>query len=632
MRGFGTSVRRVGRSNTTGRQGRRLFGLGALVTLFMALMPLLAACGFQSDDTSGLSTDQSMTWPYLSQANISDAVLDPALETTLYDSTNAYALRSGLVTFNASLSQVVPDSAASWDVGGDGAQKGTIYTFHLRPDLHFSDGTPLTADDFAYGIDRALDPHLCDKGASATYAAKGLCTPGVSLAPTYLSHIVGANARFAGTISTIIGHGDTNKGLDVIDPLTLQIRLDAPIAYFVQELTFPIAFPMEKKFIDRYPNGEWVQHLDEGGTNGPWKIASYVTTAGQQQSLVMEPNPYWTRPGIKPLTLKKLIRPFYANEDQEYADYRAGKLDVSDVPPSNYFNARSQADFYEVATLATSYFGLNVAMEPFTQSDPNSLFIRRALALALNKQLLVDRVENGGALPSNHIVPHGMPGYSDNLTNPPPDGTQSLTGNQKAAQSLIKQAQTACAQAEANATPTQPAPASCPYIAPKNPTQIVLHTWNGSQTAVSLSDFAAQQWNSVLGLNIKVSSEGVSFFANLVPNGPYQMFNVGWIADYPDAQDFLSLQFACNSGLNAETYCNPTLDALMKKADLEQDPQKRIEEYNSAEQVVINDAIWIPYEQAKYAWRQKPWVRSFGLNALEVVSSLTWSNVYIAAH
>jgi len=224
-----------------------------------------------------------------------------------------------------------------------------------------------------------------------------------------------------------------------------------------------------------------------------------------------------------------------------------------------------------------------------------------------------------------------MPGYSDNLTNPPPDGTQSLTGNQTAAQNLIKQAQAACKQAAANVA-TTPTPASCAYISTKNPQQIVLHAWNGSQTDVSISTFAAQQWNTVLGLNIKVETDGDVFFANLVPNGSYQMFNVGWAADYPDPQDFLTLQFACDSSLNAETYCNPTLDALMKKADVEQDPQKRMEDYNNAEQVVINDAIWIPYEQTKWAWRQKPWVRNFGLNAELMVFGTSWSNVYIAAH
>jgi peptide/nickel transport system substrate-binding protein/oligopeptide transport system substrate-binding protein len=610
-----------------------LFGLGALVTLFMALMPLLAACGFQSGDASGLAPDQSLIWPYFRVANVSEAVFDPALLTWALDAQNAFTLRSGLVTFNSSLTQVVGDSASSWDIGGDGAQKGTIYTFHLRSGLHFSDGTPLTADDFAYSIDRALDPNLCAKGASATYAANGQCDPSYVPALTYLSHIVGANARAAGTISTMIGHGDAKKGLDVVDPLTLQIRLDAPIAYFIQTLTYPASFPVEKKLIDRYPNGEWVQHLDEGGSNGPWKIASYQTEAGKQQGVTMEPNPYWTRPGVKPLTLKKLIRPFYDSEETEYTDYRAGKLDFTDVPPNTYFNARSQADFYEVAALQTNYFGLNLGLEPFTQSDPNSLLIRRALDLALNKQLLVDRVENGGSLPSNHIVPHGMPGYSDNLTNPPPDGTQSLTGNQKAAQSLIKQAQTACTQAEANATLDNPAPGSCPYVAKNNPQPIKLVVPNSSATRVSISQFAAQQWNSVLGLNVQaVPTPSAVFSANFHPNSPYQMWIIGWVADYPDAQDWISLQFGCNASANFHSYCNPTLDALMKKADQEQDPQKRLQEYNNAEQVVINDVVWIPYEQAKYAWRQKPWVRGFGLNTELMVFGASWSNVYIASH
>src|SRR5215470_15858931 len=275
MRRFGTSVRRFRRSSTTGRQNRRLFGLGTLFALFTALMPLLAACGFQSGDASGLAPDQSLSWPYLRVAKVSEAVLDPPLLTWALDAQNAFALRSGLVTFDSSLTRVIPDAASGWDVGGEGAKKGTVYTFHLRTDLHFSDGTPLTADDFAYSIDRALDPHLCDKGAAATYAANGQCSPGYVPALTYLAHIIGANARAAGTLSTIIGHGDPKKGLNVVDPLTLEIHLDAPIAYFIQTLTYPASFPVEKKLITRYPNGTWVQHLDEGGTNGPWKVASY---------------------------------------------------------------------------------------------------------------------------------------------------------------------------------------------------------------------------------------------------------------------------------------------------------------------------------------------------------------------
>jgi oligopeptide transport system substrate-binding protein len=636
MLGFGTSVRRVGRASTTSDTGdreRRQFGAGfaSLLTLFVVLLPMvagLAACGPLADAGSGLAVDQTLTWPYFGTNELSVAVFDPALTTFSVDSQNVFALYSGLVTFDTSL-HVVPDEAASWDIGGDGAQKGTIYTFHLRPDLHFSDGTPLTAEDFAYSIDRALDPHLCDKQSSATYAANGVCAPGSEPGPTYLAHILGANSRVSGAVPTLIGHGDGKKGLNVIDPQTLQIRLDAPIAYFIQTLTYPTAFPLERKLLERYPDGRWVQHLDEGGTNGPFKVAGFQKQPGLLQRLIMEPDPYWQRPDVKPLTLKKLIRPLYATEDDEYTDYRAGKLDVTDVPAKNYFGARSQGDFYEVALLATTYFGLNLDAAPFTQSDPNSILIRRALALALNKQLLVDRIENGGALPSNHILPRGMPGFSENLTNPPPDGTQALTGNQKVAQKLLKQARDACSQVQEGAAQ----PASCPYITGSSPRPIELHVSQSRQTRVDLSNFAAAQWNDTLGLNIKVVVDDVNTFrANYHRGGPYQLWIIGWLADYADPQDWLSVLFSCHASTNYDGYCNPTLDRLLGKADVEPDFTKRLAMYQSAEQTVVNDVAWIPFEQAKYAWRQKPWVRGFGLTPLQTVAVRTWANVYIAAH
>jgi ABC-type oligopeptide transport system substrate-binding subunit len=94
----------------------------------------------------------------------------------------------------------------------------------------------------------------------------------------------------------------------VLDPLTLQIRLDSPIAYFLETLTYPFSYPVEKKLIDRYPGGLWVRHLDEGGTNGPFKVAQYDATA-KPQRIILEPNPYWEQTWGKKLTLQKVIRP-----------------------------------------------------------------------------------------------------------------------------------------------------------------------------------------------------------------------------------------------------------------------------------------------------------------------------------
>src|SRR5262249_42036766 len=155
----------------------------------------------------------------------------------------------------------IPD-AATWDVDNT----GKVYTFHLKKNMHFSDGTPLTANDYAYGIDRALDPTLCDpanvgNGDAKTYAPnsnfKTRCYP---VGPYYLSMIHGAGTR--GHSGTVVAKGDdSNHGVNVIDDFTLKIRLDAPVAFFLEALTYPTALPVERALVERYPGGLWVDHL-----------------------------------------------------------------------------------------------------------------------------------------------------------------------------------------------------------------------------------------------------------------------------------------------------------------------------------------------------------------------------------
>src|SRR6185312_17277109 len=198
--------------------------------LLAGIVPLLlTACGPQAAGSSALAADQTFTYPYTRSDKVNQVVLDPAAVGYAADSTFSSMLCSGLVTFSPDLT-VVGDAATSWDID----TTGTIYTFHLRPNMHFSDGTPLTATDFAYSINRALDPHLCDKLDSATYgpppAGTGYCFP---IALGYLGHIKGAAAYNDGSCTPVkseVNNGCT--GVTVIDPLRLQITLDAPIAYF----------------------------------------------------------------------------------------------------------------------------------------------------------------------------------------------------------------------------------------------------------------------------------------------------------------------------------------------------------------------------------------------------------------
>lgn len=593
-----------------------------LALLLGALALPLAACNASFGGQQGavpLAKTQTFTWPYVDAAGVfgHNEVLDPAEVSELKDASIVSMLYMGLVTFSPTY-QVQGDAARTWEIDST----GTIYTFHLRPNLAFSDGKPITAADFAYSIDRALDPKLCTVNSAQTYQANGLC---YAAGVTYLTHILGAQERYTGTLSTMIANGDDpKKGLNVLDSQTLRIRLDAPISYFLQALTYSTADVVEKSVVEnpKYAGGIWVDHLDQGGTSGPFKLKSY----GDGSTLTFVPNPYWEKAYGQQLTLTEVIRPAIAKVDVEYSNYRSGAFDYTDVPPSQYSFARGQSDFHSVPALETDYFGLNTKIAPF-----DNTLLRQAFDLALNKQLMVDRVENGGAIPTNHIVPEGMPGFDQGLTNPQPDNTQSLTGNQPAALSLFKQAQATCP-----APGTFGAPDYCAYITGASPQEIDLYAPKDDSTRVQIAQYAAQEWSAALSVNVKVKPVS---FDTLVQNiltpaaqDPMSIWEIAWIADYPDPQDWLTLQFATGAPNNSEGYSDPKLDALLKGADVEQNANKRMQLYNQAEQDVVNQSLWIPYQQAKSYWRVRDYVHGFGFNPGGLMVGVNWPKVYIAAH
>ncbi|HZC05560.1 MAG TPA: peptide ABC transporter substrate-binding protein [Ktedonobacterales bacterium] len=619
MRGI-EALFRGNRGPTTRTRRHGSSAARTLTLLVGALSLMLSACsgglGGQGSAAT-LAANQTFTWPYVTSAGVfgHNEVLDPAEISTLNDAGTISMLFTGLVTFSPTY-QVQGDAAQTWDPD----PTGTIYTFHLRSNLFFSDGKPITASDFAYSIDRALSPTLCS--AASAYNANGLC---YQAGQTYLSHILGAQDRLSGAISTMIGNGDDpKKGLDVLDARTLRIRLDAPISFFLQALTYSTADAVEKSMVDnpQYAGGTWVDHLDQGGASGPFKLKSY----GDGTKMTFVPNPYWEKAFGQQLTLTQVIRPAIAKTDAEYANYQAGAFDYTDVPAIQYSFARGQSDFHSVPALETDYFGMNTKVAPF-----DKLQVRQAFDLALNKQLLVDRVENGGAIPTNHIVPQGMPGFDVGLKNPAPDSTQSLTGNQPAAASLLKQAAASCPAAG-----TFGAPDYCAYITGSSPQEIDVYAPEEDPTRMRIAELAAQEWSATLGLNIK--AKPISFGALVgdiikpATADPLAIWEIAWIADYPDPQDWLTLQFATGAPNNSEGYSDPTLDGILKKADAEQNVTTRMQLYNQAEQLVVNQSLWIPYQQAKIYWRQRDWVRGFGFNPGGLMVDINWPKVYIAKH
>jgi peptide/nickel transport system substrate-binding protein/oligopeptide transport system substrate-binding protein len=162
---------------------------------------------------------------------------------------------------------------------------------------------------------------------------------------------------------------------------------------------------------------------------------------------------------------------------------------------------------------------------------------------------------------------------------------------------------------------------------------------------------AADQWNTVFGdLKVNVQVQTVvdfnTFLTNLdlIPNSSGKntlgMWAIGWLADYPDPQDWISLQFMKNAYDNisyvpakiTDSGTQVDLDGLMNTADQAQDPTTRLQEYNQAEQLIVNQVAWIPYEQQKITWRQRVWVHGFALNGTGSFADTSWPDVFITQH
>src|SRR5215472_9433762 len=381
---------------------------GFLPTLFCLVAMLVTACGGATGTVPGSSSTTTASKApanqqiaVLPESGVADiATFDPGLSTDLPSIAAIDLVFTGLVQLNNQL-QVTDQLAASHQLMPD----GVTWKFTLRPNLKFSDGTPLTSADVAYSIDRALQP-----------AEKS------TVGPIYLALLKDSDKLVAGKIKTIIGDSILTP-----DPNTVVLVANKKAAYFLDALTYSCSYVIEKSLIDKYGNTAWLNHLNEGGGDGPFKVASY--THGQNIVFVPNPNYYGPIP-----QLKKVVYPFYKDSDTTYKAYQAGQVDSSVIPSANLTQAKAlpNGQFKTVPQLWINYYNMNYLVKPF-----NNIKIRQAFELAINKDLIVHAVWKDAISPTNHIVPKGMPGYSPNLTGP--DGVTGTSGDPTKAKALFQQ-------------------------------------------------------------------------------------------------------------------------------------------------------------------------------------------------
>ncbi|GHO67302.1 ABC transporter substrate-binding protein [Ktedonobacter sp. SOSP1-52] len=560
-----------------------------LPAILVLLAMLIVACGGSSGNSTAtsnkLSDDKQI---YVSpDSGLSDvATLDPALST---DSASISALDMmfvGLVQLDDNL-KVYGELAQTWNTSSD----GLTWTFTLRQGLKFSDGNPITADDVIFSIDRALKPELKS-----------------TVAPAYLALVKDSDKRFAGKVPTLI-----NDSLFAPDPSTVKIVTTQKAQYFLDALTYSTSYVVEKSFVEKYGDTDFLKHLGEGGCSGPFILDKHVS--GQQVSFTPNKN-YW---GPKP-QLKKVVFPFYKDPQTTYKAYQSNQVDTAGVPTANLDQARAlpNKQFRQAPELAIDYYALNFLVKPF-----NNIKIRQAFALAIDKDTISQNIYKGSRLPTNHIVPQGMPGYNPNLKGP--GGVTSTKGDKNLAKQLFQQGM----QEEHYTTANFP--------------QVTLTVaTGGSQTAKNEFQFVQQQWKDTLGVNVTINDEDFNKLLDDTSAATgnakgIQMWAIAWIADYPDPQDWTTLLFGKGSSYNETNFgqnqsknasTEQQIQDLMTTADANQNSSERISQYNQIEQQLVDDAAWIPRLQRQSSYVLKPCVKGIIDNAQGLVPPADWSKIY----
>ena len=517
----------------------------------------------------------------LPEAGVSDiATFDPALSTDKPSMKAITMVFTGLVGLDDN-GHVTGNLAMSWEVSAD----YLAYTFHLRPNLKFSDGTPLTSADVSYSIDRALQP------ATKSHTA-----------PYYLRYIKDASLLASGKIKTIIG-----DSILMPDPRTVVIKLAAPISFFLNTLAYPCSYVVEKSLVKKYGNTGFTDHLYKGGGDGPFKVQAYT----HNRQIVFIPNDNYYGPMPQ---LQKVIFPFYKDAATTYNAYLLNQLDEAPNPLEDYTVAKLRADFHAMPLLEMNYYAMNYAIKPF-----DNIAIRQAFELAINKYVVVQAAWKNSLIPTNHIVPQGMPGYNPSLTGV--DGALP-GGDQMKAKTLFAEGM----RQEGWTNVLQVPPVTLTYAS------------SGNQAVKNEVSIVQQEWQDVLGVRVKVEDIDLHTLQTAIASNHLQFWRSTWTADYPDPEDWTTLQFGPGSNNNNMNYGqNHSSDAAaqqqvqkqLEAADMNPNPATRLQAYNTVEQSLVNDVAWLPVEQVTNTYLVKPCVNGFFVDHQGLIPPNEWGSIYI---
>lgn len=462
--------------------------------------------------------------------NADPETLDPHKTSTVQEAHILWDMLEGLVAYDTK-ANVIPGVAEKWDISED----GKTYTFHLRKTAKWSNGDPVTAEDFVYSYRRILDP-----ATGAKYA-------------NLLFPILNAEEAINGTKKL------EEIGVRATDEHTLEIQLKEATPYFIALLTHQTSFPVHRKSVEKYGTdfvkpGNYV-------SNGAFQLTENVPNS----RVKLTKNPHFhDAKNVQIDVVNYIPTPDFSAGLRRY---QAGEIDTMDELPADQI--KSIKETYGDQLRLGPYLGvyslvINSSKAPFTD-----VRIREALSLAIDREYIAESIFSETMVPAYSFVPPGIENYTSAEASFKDD---LMLDREDKAKELLKEAG---------------------YGPGQKPLKIEIRyntTDNNRNTVVAVGDM----WKK-LGIETTfLNSDSKTHFAHLRDGGDFDVARYGWIADYADPQNFLFLLESTNIGFNYGKYNSPEYDRLLKEAGAEMDAKKRFDLLHQAEALFMKDIPWIP--------------------------------------
>jgi len=493
--------------------------------------------------------------------------LDPNIATDTTSHQITKMLFAGLVDVEDETAAVIPDIAKSWDF--DAAT--TTWTFHLRDDAQWTDGTKVTSADAKYSALRTLAPETASEYAAILFV------------------IQGAEAYNAGTGSR------EDVGIMTPDPYTIQFKLNVAAGYFPSIAQLWVCTPVPQQAIEKYGDA-WTEAANIV-TSGPYILGEWV----HDDHLILVKNPSYY--DVATVKIDQVYCTMVNEASTQMAMYESGRLDVinADIPLEDMDRIKADPvlskEFRSAPQLCTYRYGFNAKKPPL-----DNINVRKALASCVDRQSLIDNVLKGNQKPAQTWTCPGIFGYVDGVAL-----GIGYPYDPEAAKKYL---------------------ADAGYPGGVGLPEITL-MYNTSQGHAKIAQFIAKGWQETLGIKVNIVNQEWGVYLNTCHTDAPQVFRMGWCADYLDGNNWMYDVFYSASGNNYEKYNVPEFDALVLEAQGSPDQERRLELYKQAEIMIAErDCAFIPI----YFYTRNTLTKPYVVRTFSALNQEHWNRWDILPH